>query len=432
MNFDLNIENYNRNELIEMFELPKNFNKNMVDDKESKLRENIMNNKQLSKDTIDKTLNFLVRAKHIILYNTPDNNKNKPEEKYVNSYSLTNTILDSESPYEHPVQIYFPNPRDKLSTVDVYPGTLNSLQRRVITKTLVIDSRFRDNYYSTISTNYNITLPTNFNNVIKMKMSSIIIPSTYYIISNILGNNFFSLTVTALGATPETQTAVITVPNGNYDQFTIMEAINNQLRSYPTTSPIYNVAFNVNGSNGENSATKQIVGTMQTLVGPSMSGTPGITVQSIELNFQNTITDTVDINTQLPLKLGWMLGFRNGYYTGNINYVSEASVDMFGPRYFYLVLDDYNNSVIQNVYGLLNSSISKNNILSFVPISDVQAFTLYIDTSLTSSKCIPREYLGPVNLNNFTIQLVDEYSRVVDLNNIDWSFSLEISCIYDF
>jgi hypothetical protein len=439
MNFDLNIENYDRDELIQMFELPNNFNKNIVDDKEGKLRENILNNRELNKDTIDKTLNFLIKAKQIILYDKYDesNNKNKPEEKYVDAYNLKNTILDNVSPYEHPVQLYYPNPKDELKLSNIHPGTINSLKRRLLTKTLVIDSRFRDNYNSTLSTNYNITIPANFNNVISMVMTSIIIPSTYYIISDKLCNNFFTLTVCAVGANPPIETAVIIIPNGNYDQFTLINAINTELQKYSTLSPIYNVEFTVNGANGLNDATKQLVGTMQTMVGPKTSGTtppitPGITITSIDLNFQYNIDNTIDTNTALQLKLGWILGFRNSYYTNSLNYISEAPIDIFGPRYLYLVLDDYNNSVNKNIYGLLNSSISANNILSVIPISNTKAFTLYIDNLLSSAKCIQREYLGPVNLKNFNIQLVDEYSRVIDLNDMDWSFNLEITCIYDF
>ena len=69
MNFDLNIENYTRNELIEMFELPSNFDKNIVEIKESKLRDSIINNKDINKDTQINTIHFLTKAKNIILKN---------------------------------------------------------------------------------------------------------------------------------------------------------------------------------------------------------------------------------------------------------------------------------------------------------------------------------------------------------------------------
>ena len=37
MNFDLNINNYKKNELQEMFDLPQNYDKLLVDNKETKL-----------------------------------------------------------------------------------------------------------------------------------------------------------------------------------------------------------------------------------------------------------------------------------------------------------------------------------------------------------------------------------------------------------
>ena len=74
MNFDLNIENYTRDELIEMFELPQNFDRNIIDIKEAKLNDSIINNKEINKETQVKTLNFLMKAKTIIL------NDSKPQK----------------------------------------------------------------------------------------------------------------------------------------------------------------------------------------------------------------------------------------------------------------------------------------------------------------------------------------------------------------
>jgi hypothetical protein len=43
----------------------------------------------------------------------------------------------------------------------------------------------------------------------------------------------------------------------------------------------------------------------------------------------------------------------------------------------------------------------------------------------------PREYFGPVDIQNLTIQLLDEYGRIVDLNNMDFSFCLTLTTSYD-
>ena len=54
MNFDLNTNNYNIEELIQMFELPPQFDKNIVEIKEAKLRESILKNNQINYDTKEK------------------------------------------------------------------------------------------------------------------------------------------------------------------------------------------------------------------------------------------------------------------------------------------------------------------------------------------------------------------------------------------
>jgi hypothetical protein len=67
MNFDLNINNYKKNELIEMFDLPPNYGRDLVDIKETKLRESILNNKQIKDEVRMKTIYFLTEAKKILL-----------------------------------------------------------------------------------------------------------------------------------------------------------------------------------------------------------------------------------------------------------------------------------------------------------------------------------------------------------------------------
>jgi hypothetical protein len=59
MNFDLNINNYNRDELIDMFDLPPNFDNKMIQIKGSKLIDSIINNAEINKETQIGNLSFL-------------------------------------------------------------------------------------------------------------------------------------------------------------------------------------------------------------------------------------------------------------------------------------------------------------------------------------------------------------------------------------
>ena len=42
-----------------------------------------------------------------------------------------------------------------------------------------------------------------------------------------------------------------------------------------------------------------------------------------------------------------------------------------------------------------------------------------------------REYFGPVNIQRLEIKLYDEYGRILDLNNMDWSFTLNLDILYN-
>ena len=416
MNFDLNIDNYSRDELIQMFELPSNFDRNILDMKETKLRDNIIKNTEINKETIMKTLNFIVKAKNIILNNGTQNNNNnnktslqkKIEDFYNSSYELKTSKL--EDPEEHMVQVRPEKPYLSSYPSEFFPGVINPLKKRTIKKNLNIDSRFRENYYTTSSTNYNINLPININDVVQMQLAAIELPTTYYVISKQYGNNFFSISANGL------ESQVITISDGNYDQNTIMSAINNKLSLLP--APYNQILFRINLSNG-------ITGTGETIVGfTDLSGNT-----SLELNFQADRFGIDDRSTPLPLKFGWCLGFRNGIYVNNLNYVSEGIINITGSRYFFLVVDDYKNNVNNNFYSAFNSSVLNKNILARISLQ-ANTFNVLEQNNL-SMITTPREYFGPVDIQILNIQLLDEYGRIVDLNNMDFSFCLTLVTSYD-
>jgi len=417
MSFDLNIENYTREELIEMFELPSNFDRNIVEIKESKLRDNITNNNQINKDTKLKTINFLIKAKNIILNENKQLNLSSFEKKledanvYHTNYKLKPTKLEStdghmlQNPDNSPYISSFPS--------EFFNGVINPLKKRTTKKNINIDTRFRDNYYSSSSTNFILFLPTNFDNIVQMQLSSIELPSSYYVVSKQYGNNFFTIIVDDGTSKYDT---IINIPDGNYTQTTIMNVINNILTS--KGAPFSYVSFMVNLTDGT-------TGSCQTMVAPNGTGP----VVTIELNFQADRNGIYDNNTPLPLKLGWNLGFRNGVYVGNSNYVSEGLVDLTGPRYFFLVVDDYNNNLNDGFFSAFNSSILNKNILARISNQSTHFNTL--EQNNLNIITSPREYFGPVNINNLQIQLLDEYGRIVDLNNMDFSFCLTLITAYD-
>jgi len=413
MNFDLNINNYNRDELIDMLDLPPNFDNKMIEIKEAKLIDSIINNSEISKEIQMKTIQFLNEAKKLILLGQKKTNNlnNLVERIYQTDFNLKNTEIESSG--EHMVQLRQQVPHISSYPSDYFPGTINPLKRKTIKRNLNIDSRFRDNYYGCPSTNFNVVLPIIFTKVVSMQLSAIELPSTFYTISKQYGNNFFTLIVNG-------QTGVVTIPDGNYTQTTIYQIIQQQVNNFQTLEVDFsNVVVTCNLINSTS-------GTGQTIIGFNGSQNPSST---LEVNFQADKFGIEDLNTPLPLKLGWILGFRNGIYVNNVNYVSESLLDITGPRYFYLVVDDYNNSVTNSFYSAFNSSLLNKNILARISLQSLP-FNILEQNNL-NLVAISRDYFGPVNLQNLNIQLLDEYGRVVDLNYMDFSFCVNLTTIYD-
>jgi len=415
MDFDLNIENYSYDELKDMFELPDNYDKTLLEKNENKLKQNIISKKELNKDLQEKTFEFLNKAKQILSHYQMQEKMNN--EKLIGTL---NKIFDSgykedpikiESITDHMVQQKYDFiPHQNSYPSQYFKGVFNPLKRKIREENLVIDTRFRENYYNSSPTNFNFQLPMLIQNVLTMKLTAIELPTTYFAISKQLNNNFFTLTINSISK-------VITIPDGNYDNDSFVLCLNNQLILQGGDFQYINFVINIVNNNGSG----------QMMVGLVDGAPPDI---QFELNFQADRFGYDDRSTPLPLKLGWIMGFRNGIYVNNENYVSEGIVDLVGPRYFYLVIDDFNNNNNNGLfYSAFNSSILNKNILARISLQS-GLFKVLLENNLniiTTS----REYFGPVNIGNFQIQLLDEYGRVVDLNYMDFSFCLTLTISYD-
>ena len=433
MPFDLNIENYTKDELAQMFELPIGYDKNTIEIKEAKLKDTILTNNEIDKETQRQTINFIVKAKNILIMSGDKSRgdksqgdksqnhegfKEKVSDFFNSSYDLKPTKL--EDPNDHMIQVRPDRPYTSSYPSEYFTGLINPLKKKTIRKQLNIDTRFRDNYFGNMSTNFNVTLPTNFNNVLSLQLSAIELPTSYYNISKQYGNNFFTITLTTATTS---ESGVVFIPSGNYSASSIVTIINAKLAllKVSTGEPFDEIVFKENISLGTGSA--------QTLVGLATI----TTVTSFTLNFQADKSGNEDFGTPLPMKLGWLMGFRNGIYENNLNYVSEGVIDMNGLRYVYLVIDDHNNNVNNGFYSAFNSSILHKNIMARISVQttalspNFSIFTLNNLNLLT----LPREYFGPVNLLTLNIQLLDEYGRIVDLNNMDFSFCLTLTTAYD-
>ena len=79
--------------------------------------------------------------------------------------------------------------------------------------------------------------------------------------------------------------------------------------------------------------------------------------------------------------------------------------------------------------GIFSDSYVEKNILAKIPIP-VDTFQVMFDNNsdLISKK---REYFGTIDVNKFSVKILDLYGESIDMNYMDFSFTLEFEIAYD-
>ena len=419
-NFDLNIKNYTTKELEELFELPLNYDESIVEIHETKMRQNILSDKSILSSTKNNTMSFIGDVKKVLISYIKDK---KPfggldnlAKTYQNVYNLDKSLQKSDTINSGSTNIIKqPNtPYGQSMPSEFYQGTINPLNKRILRQNINIDTRFRENYYTSNASNFHVNLPIRLTQVVSLQLSAMEMPTTFYVISKVFGNNFFVLEIS--GQEP----LIVTIPDGNYDYLALQNYINNYLTTVATGSYTnINCLVDINTPGGAG----PVAGSGKMIFG-STTGT-----QAFSINFLADRYGNEDRQTPLPLKLGWLMGYREGYYENAYTYPSEGVVNLIGPKYIYLVIDDFNNNVNDGFYGAFTSSILNKNILARISLQG-SVFSVLSQNNF-NLLTTPRQYFGPVDIQKLQVQLLDEYGRILDLNNMDYSFCLSFQTVYD-
>ena len=319
------------------------------------------------------------------------------------------------------------------------------VNRKTVTKLLTVDSRFRSNYTKSSSSNYTIDLPYIMKNVIEIKLSDLEFPTTFYPFDEDFHNNYFWLKYCYyMGDNLVEKYVYIFIPSGNYYHTSFIDTVQQVFtdNGIPITI-VFDLDYNNLGGVGE--------GTGKVTLGLDTDSSYNLfEVTEIELNFYGShippeylsskvsqlITDDDLIkrfyNKPSPIehrqRMGWMLGFREKIYKSNTTYIAEAIMDILGPKYVYLVLDDLNTSSNINFFMNQEESLLDGNIFARISLKgypfSVQAQGDYRAYSE------PRYYYGPVNIHKLRVKIIDEFGRHVSLNGMDFSFTLSVTLIY--
>jgi len=274
---------------------------------------------------------------------------------------------------------------------------MTNVQKPIRLQYLNLDTRFKDNFQPSNLINYNITLPERVNEVKTITISNIELPMTFYNISDNLGNNTFGIIV-------NNKQSVIVIPNGQYDISGIVIAINSQI----SVAGISNMQFSVQNNFS-----------IFSLTGPT---------NPITIDFSINTNGASDLSN-LNFKLGGVLGFQYSQYILSISpLISAGFINLRGPRYLYVILDEFSGKGNQSTFSTLlqKSSLGKN-ILARIQIDGI---TYPYGTTLIANRggglltSNIRSYNGKIDIQRFNIQLVNELGTVIDLNGQDLTLCL--------
>ena len=277
------------------------------------------------------------------------------ENQYLtqNDPNQSNKITNRKQKISTFGNVHVPMKQEQIATTDTYQlpvkqDSLNPNLKNTISRFINLDSQFRQyTGGSNSSTDYTCDLSDTIKNALKLSLYSYQIPFSWYAIDSAYGNTCFWI------KHPLNDIAIpISVSSGNYTQTGFQSTLNTAFTTagFSFTNP----PVNYNSNNGI--ITLNLYGGQWT--DPlDVSGGVVFTINEITqiIFFDFTAELQCGINCYNKSNhyfnntLGWLMGFRLPYEnvdpSGNI---ASSILDLNGPKYLILVIDDYNQNHVNN------------------------------------------------------------------------------------
>ena len=481
---DYNVDNYEINELVDVIGLEYPVSKQDIEDSIIFLIKQYNQSSQplmvafvkdvrekLEEYMFENNIDELVREEHGIM-TTFSKKPTEDNATFVEDREDHNvTIINKDHQTMEQNRVNFPlNPRQ---------GFMNKVLRNTDTKIINIDSHFRDTLLldasgydaKSSSTDFIVNFNEPLVNVLSMKLMSYEIPVHWYTFSEKYGTNRFMI-----------DNSSVVIPNGNYTINDLLIAITAEL----ATSGVYiryNSTTNKITFDSSGGSPFSLSFYNDKLLTEHHSAYCGIKYNTTERS-----------GPKIDYNLGWLLGFRKTTYSGESSYTGEALLDIAGIKYVYITLDDFNHhhnaKQVTNLYQdketfkmpsyykhykdlacvptnvpdtnersnagnkLTQAQLfAINQILLDNASSDLDRHTGNVDSDIIARIQVPysngnsfrylinqesslannsRQYYGPVTIKRMRVRLVDDKGNDIDLNNMDWSFSIVVEQLYQY
>jgi len=120
-------------------------------------------------------------------------------------------------------------------------GKMNPVLKETVTRTMTLDSKFRDRKLYKNASSYSLNISETLHNVVSLRYFAVNIPYTWYNVTNDFGANFFLLKGVSPGINDGTHDIKISIPPGHYENDSLISAISTAIQSYKSSHPNINL-----------------------------------------------------------------------------------------------------------------------------------------------------------------------------------------------
>ena len=224
MSFDLNTDNYSKDDYFDIFDLDKNINpsENTIDKKYKKLLNNV-NEGNLESEEKTKIKSFITDCKKNLIKILND----KKESYKLIDGDFTPDLEQSETFKSNDHFII----KKQLDANSYHTNKINPFAKQTRIQLLNINTRFRKEYYNTTATDFIVDLPEEFKNVVSLTVQSVQIPNSNYTFSSTLGTNeltveLFDISSNGVIVSNTQEKKVIKITDGIYTGSILQDYLN--------------------------------------------------------------------------------------------------------------------------------------------------------------------------------------------------------------
>jgi hypothetical protein len=357
---DTNINNYTIAELLTILDLD-DPNPDFIKEKTNEYIEKFKSEKKPELITFFQEMQsvLLNYAEDLKTTNVPvstNSAKKQTDSWYQNQYLTQASSIQNEKITDRKQQIdvydniHVPMKQKQLGVannfvVNVAQDTLNPNLKNSTMRFINLDSQFRQATGSNdSSTDYTCDLSDPLTNVLSLRLYSFQIPYTWYAIDYHYGNTTFWIS----DSTKSKNIAIAVVPGNYAPSDFVIELANAFTRAGfagvtgSTTNSSAQIYYNPNNA--------KLTLNLNGITGPiTINTTSIITFFDYTGNLKEVDPGVIQQGSYINQTLGWIMGYRLPY----INVVSSgntapAVVDLNGPKYLIISIDDYNQNHINN------------------------------------------------------------------------------------